>query len=206
MLTQGWFWTHPGGCAAVYCGASPARMDLDRIVHVADVPAGTFTLPAHLSPPAGSTRCYLVRRFDSCGRPEQTIAAVVAVRIDSEGQLAPPAPNGVFGLAVEQTDGGRLRLTWLYEPLDQQAVPQEFCLYWDSGSGAVDREHPLATIAGRGRGCYRYETGPLAEGRYTFLLLARSAESAENPSAAALICRMTARVPEAPTILQGAAV
>ena len=206
MLTQGWFWTRRSGCTAVYQGESVTEMDLGRIVHVVDPQSREVSLPAYLSPPAGSTRCYLVRCLNGCGNQERTTAAAVAVRVTSDGELTPPAPNGVFGLRSEQIGGGRLRLTWFYHPLDQQTEPQEFHLYWDNGTGVIDPEHPLGTIPYKGSSFYQYETGPLENGRYTFVLCPCSADHGESASRGRVTCAITSLTPDAATILGAQAV
>jgi hypothetical protein len=201
VLTQGWFWVRRRGCAAVYRGDSPAEIDLGRIVHVADAPSGVVTLPAHLPHPPGSAYCYLVRRFNGCGGQEQTHAAQVCARIGADGQLAEPLPNAVLGLKSEQAGGGRLRLTWFYCSLDQEAAPEEFNIYWDSGTGQIDREHALATVPYAGRRFYQHETAPLGAGRYTFVVCPGNTDHVEGASLASITCAVSALAPEAATLL-----
>ena len=145
-LTQGWFWARRRGCTAVYRGPTVAEVDFSHILQVADPGAGQVVLPAGLSHPPVSTHCYLARRFNGRGTPERTTAAAVMVRIGPDGRLAPPAANAALDLKGECIGGRRFRLTWFYCSLDQETAPQEFHIYWDSGTGGIDLEHPLATI------------------------------------------------------------
>ena len=168
-LTQGWFWARRCGCTAVYRGPSAAQVDFNHILQVADPAAGEIVLAGaacliHRSrrtaiSPDGST---------VAATPERTTAAAVMVRIGPDGRLAPPAPNAVLGLKGEWIGGHRLRLIWFYRSLDQETAPQEFHIYWDSGAGQIDLEHPLATVPYEGRRFYQWETGPLGAGQYMF--------------------------------------
>ena len=151
MLTQGWFWACRRGGTAVYRGPSVAEVDFNHILQVAEPQSREIVLPAHLSHPPDSTHCYLVRRFNGRGDPERTTAAAVMVRIGPDGRLARPAPNAVLGLKGEQIGGHRLRLTWFYPPLDQEAAPQEFHIYWEQrrrsdGPGAPPRYGPIRRV------------------------------------------------------------
>jgi hypothetical protein len=206
MLTQGWFWARRHGCAAVYRGPSITQVDFNHILQVADPQSKEIALPAHLSHAPGSTHCYLVRRFNGRGDQERTTAAAVTVRIGPDGQLAQPAPNAVLGLKGEWIGGHRLRLTWFYPPLDQEAAPQEFHIYGDGGAGQMDLEHPLATVPYEGRRFYQWETGPVGDGRYTFALGPCDANRVESTSLASVVCPMAGLSPEAPTILGAEAV
>jgi hypothetical protein len=188
ILTGGWFWVRRRGCIALYSGAAPAQIDVSRILHVAGAEARELSLPSHLSPPAGSARCYLVRRFNACGCQEQTTAAVVVVRLTPDGQWEPPAPNAVLDLQGEEIPNHKIRLVWSYCPLDQATPPERFNLYWDGGTGQIDVENPLATIPYQGRRSYRYDSGVLDEGRYTFAVRAASVDGTENMTAPTVTC------------------
>ncbi len=200
-LTRGWFWTRQRGCTAVYRGPSLAQVDSNRLLQVTDLQAKEITLPAHLSHPPDSIRCYLVRRFNSRGDREGTDAAAVMVAIGLDGQLAPPAPNIVIYPDAEQITGRRLRLTWLYCPLHQGAAPLEFRVHWDGATGQIDWEHPLATIPYAGQRIYQYVTGPLDEGSYTFAVRCGVAHQVENGPGASIVCSVANATPEIPPVL-----
>jgi hypothetical protein len=200
-LTQGWFWVRRAGCAAVYRGDGITRMDLGRMLYVVEPDAKEITLPAYLSHAPGSAHCYLLRRFDSCGRQEKTSSAAVVVRIGPDGQLAAGRPNAVISLRSEQTAGACVRLVWLYCPLDQQDAPRQFNVYWNGGAGDVDLEHPIATIPYEGRKFYCHQSGPLADGRYTFIVRGVAADGAEGPPSVPLVHQITTAPPESAVIL-----
>lgn len=133
-LTQGWFWMRRNGCTAVYRGRRLSRVDLSRILYVAEPRAAEISLPAYLPHPPGSTHCYLVRRFDGCGRQDETMAAAAVFRVSSDGRSTVLRPNAVFGLAGRQTNTTAVQWTWLYCPLDQETAPGQFNLYRADGS------------------------------------------------------------------------
>jgi hypothetical protein len=151
VLTRGWFWVRRGGCMAVYRGPSVDQVDFGRIEHVAEADARRISLPAHLTPQAGTKGCYVVRRFNGHGDEERTTDAAVAVRMGDDGKPAEPAPNGISNLHAVQVSGGRVRLEWFYCPLDQQAEPARFNVYTADAGGQFDFDAPLATVAYRGR-------------------------------------------------------
>ncbi len=201
MLTRGWFWVRRGGCAALYRGDSLRDVDLSRIVHVADPESREIPLPTYLSHPAGSTHCYLLRRFNDCGHQERTTTAAVILRIEPDGQPAPPAPNGIFDLKGEQISGSRLRLSWFYSPLDQETMPQEFNIYWDSAASQVDLEHSIATIPYQGCKFYQYETASLDAGLYRFVVRPRRADAVESLFTATVACPVAATILETAEVL-----
>jgi hypothetical protein len=205
-LTHGWFWVRRDGSAALYCGESCTQADVSPILNVVDSESVEISLPAHWSPAAGSTCCYLVRRFNSSGSQEQTTTAAVMVCIGPDGKMAQAAPNTVFGLKGEPIGGHKLRLDWFYYPLDQQTAPQEFSICWDGATGQIDLEHPIATIPYLGRRFYQYETVPLDEGRYTFAIRPRIAGHIESLRPAIIVCALTGLSPEAATILSAQAI
>jgi hypothetical protein len=180
VLTQGWFWTRRAGCSAVYRGADMADAQAGALVCVAPVDAKQIALPTYLSHEAGATCCYIVRRFNSCGQQDRTTGAAVVVRTGPDGRLAPPAPNALFHLKAGQIAGNRVECTWFYCPLDQEAAPHVFNIYWDSGTGDVDFVNPIAVLPYEGRKFYRYQSEPLEDGRYIFAVRAESVTEMER--------------------------
>jgi len=143
-------------------------VDFDNILCLANGDTQEIALPDYLEHEPNTSYCYVVRRFNACGYSEQTVAAAVAVRLDEDGQLAAPAPNGVFGLKADLVTGHRIQLVWFYCPLDQQAEPEVFRIHTDNGVGQIDFETPIATVPYEGRKFYQYRTGALPDGLYRF--------------------------------------
>ncbi len=158
-------------------------------------------LPTSLSHPPDSTHCYVVRRFNSRGDFEGTAAAAALVRLGSDGQLIPPVSNGVLGLTGRQRAGGKLRLTWFYSPLDQEAAPQGFHVYWDGGTGLVDWEHPLATVLYEGAGSTSTKLGRWTRAGMPSSCAPAPPSAGRQRGTARLVCSITGASPAAPTIL-----
>lgn len=221
VLTQGWFWTRRAGCSAVYrleeCEVknlkfedSPRRTPQLQTSHfplptslVAVVPLNVkqIVLPTYLPHEAGSSCCYLLRRFNSCGQQDHTMGAGICVRTDSAGCLAPPAPNTMLSMKARQIAGNRVECTWFYCPVDQETAPHAFNVYWNRGAGDVDFVNPIAVLPYEGRKFYRYQSGPLQEGKYVFAVRAESVTKMESQSQGIAVCEIRAVTPGEPGIL-----
>lgn len=201
VLSRGWFWVRRAGCTAVYRGPTVEQVDFEQIMHVADTDARQITLPAHLTPEAGAKCCYVIRRFNGQGDQELTTGAAVVVRMGDDGRPALPAPDEVFGLHGVQVAGGRVRLQWLYCPLDQQAEPVRFNIYKGNAGGPVNFDTPLATTAYQGRRFHRYLTDALPDGTHHFVVRAESADGVESDPHPTASCPVRTAGPECVTIL-----
>lgn len=201
VLTRGWFWVRRAGCTAVYHGPSVDQVDFGRIEHVAEADARQVSLPAHLTPEAGSKGCYVVRRFNGHGDEERTTGAAVAVRMGDDGKPAEPAPNGISNLHAVQVSGGRVRLEWFYCPLDQQAEPARFNVYTADAGGAFDFDAPLATVAYRGRRFHQCLSDMLPEGEHHFAVRAQAANEIESEPGQVVSCLVRTVCPDGVTIL-----
>jgi hypothetical protein len=190
VLTQGWFWTRRNGCSAVYrvedsnVEFPDSHFAFGSPACVAPLDADQVSLPAYLPHEPGSVRAYLLRRFGSCGYQDHTTDAQVDVRIGSDGQLAAPAPNPVFGLkavsrCVETQDVAFLH--WFYCPLDQKAASYVFRIYGNNGMDEIDFVHPLGSLPYAGRKFYRWQSQSLERGKYLFAVRAESTCGAEGP-------------------------
>ena len=197
VLTQGWFWARRRGCTTVYRGVSPAQVDFGRILCAAEPDAREIPLPAWLSHPPGSTHCYLVRRFDGCGRQEKTLAAATRLRIGSDGQRVPTQPNAIHGLRGERIDAATVRLVWFYCPLDQESPPRQFNVYL----GDADLDHPIGVVRFDGQGFHVCHDLALADTRNALVIRAASAESIEGLPSMCDIAQAAASSPEPATIL-----
>lgn len=200
VLTQGWFWMRRRGCTAVYRGLDVAQVDLSRILHVAEPDARDIRLPSYLSHPPGSTLCYLVRRFNSCGHQEKTTAAAM-FRVAPDGQRALRRPNPVFGLTSRQIGSDTVRLAWFYCPLGQETSPDRFHLYASNSNGTIGFEHPAETIRYQGRRFYHLDVAGLAAGQHTFIVRAASAEGVEDEAWVSLVHRLVASPPQQAVVL-----
>ncbi len=207
VLTQGWFWTRRSGCSLLYeLQDGKVHKPTFLLRRVAPVDARHIALSAYLPHGPGSSCCYLLRRFNSCGHQDRTVGAAVLVRMAPNGQLAPPAPNPVFGLQARQTAGAvetqhLVSVEWFYWPLDQAVVPRVFNVYWDGGTGCLDLVNPVAVVPYAGRRFYRCQSGPVEDGTYVFAVQAESVTAVESPPRKFQIRISTFETGEEPRIL-----
>jgi hypothetical protein len=184
-LTRGWFWTRRTGCSAVYRGRSLEEIDFTHPVCVIDADAPVAAIPPHVRHQRGLSYCYVVRRFNSRGHAERTTSAAVQLRLEARGGQCSPSPNPVSGLSTRLLAGNRVRLSWLYCPVNQEAAPAVFHVYWDHGTGQLDGSHPLATVAYEGRALHQFCSDSVEAGTYTFVVRSRSSSGVDCPALSA---------------------
>jgi hypothetical protein len=201
VLSLGWFWMRRSGCSVLYRGPAMDQIDFTNALTVAEQDAGQISPPLYVAHGSSSTYFYAVRRVNTCGYREHTLAAVAKVAIDADGNLAAPQPNNIFAAAVRQVNGNKVRLTWFYCPLRQKSKPVCFRIYHDAASGQVDYQNPIGTITYEGQRFYSYLTEPLAGGRYLFALRAEDADGVQNGSLARSTIQLVTEIPEAVDIL-----
>lgn len=201
VLSLGWFWMRRSGCTVLYRGPAMDQIDFTNALAVAEQDAGQISPPLYVAHGSSSTYFYAVRRVNTCGYREHTLAAVAKVAIDADGNLAAPQSNNIFAAAVRQVNGNKVRLTWFYCPLRQKSKPVCFRICHDAASGQVNYQNPIGTITYQGQRFYSYLTEPLAGGRYLFALRAEDADGVQNGSLARSTIQLVTEIPEAVDIL-----
>jgi hypothetical protein len=201
VLNLGWFWVRVAGCSVLYRGDDMGQMDFLNVLAVAKKDSHELSPPDYIPHDSDSTRFYVIRRFNSCGYQEQTLAAAVKVSIDSDGDLAPPQPNNIFISKLGRVDSGKVKLVWFYYPLEQKSQPVCFNIYFDNRSGQIDYQNPLATINYAGRKFYSYQSDVLEAGKYLFAVRAVDAGGTESGSLARLSIRPDTPKPDAINVL-----
>ncbi len=200
-LTRGWFWMRRGGCTVLYGGATHGQADFNHVLQVIDTGSEALSLVVYPSWPTASAHYYLIQRFNNCGEQERTTAAAIVVRVAPDGQLVPSAPNALSCLKGEQIAGNRLRLTWLYCPLDQGVPPEQFNVYWDGGTAQIDFENPVAVIPYRERKLYHYDSDVLDNGQYVFVVKPMGLDIAESTRPVSAACQIKSLPYEPASIL-----
>jgi len=186
VLSFGWFWVRTNGCTALYRGYSMEQIDFDNILAVTELDTDQLKPPTYICHEPDTEYFYVVRRFNSIGYQERTLAAATKVTIDSDGNLKEPQPNKIYASWATCTEGNKVRVVWFYCPLEQKSQPACFKIYYDNGSGQIDYENPLVVIEYQGRRFYSYESPVLQVSRYIFAVRAESADGFENDSQAQL--------------------
>ena len=155
-LAEGDFWTRRLGCHAVYRGkGNIANIDFEQIV-IAVTNGGLLTLPDYITHEPGNDYYYAVRRISQTGKQEKGTVAIVRLALDNEGKRRGNRPNKIRQLKAETIHEGRIRLCWFYWPMGAEAVPDNFAVYGDSGSGTINYENSLCEIPYKS-GCYFYQ-------------------------------------------------
>lgn len=185
-LSLGWFWARIAGCSALYRGYNMEEIDFANILAVTELDDCDISPPEYISHSSGSTYFYIIRRFNSCGYQECTLAAVVKFSIESNGEPAEPKPNKVFDSISGTVDGSKIWLVWFYCPIEQKSQPVCFNIYYDNRTGQIDYQNPLAKIGYKGRKFYSFQSGTLEAGKYLFAIRAEDSSGLENSSLAQL--------------------
>lgn len=88
--------------------------------------------------------------------------------------LMPEPPTHV---SLRQTTDRKVVVSWVYNPLDQQAAPATFKVFSNGGSGAIDLVTPVGSVNYvSGRYVYRWVSGQYAAGtEIAFTVRAKSA-------------------------------
>ena len=201
VLTLGWFWSRIAGCSVLYRGSSIGRIDFANILTVTEVGAGQIKPPSYVQHNSGTSYFYVVRRANTCGCQEHTLAAAVKVAINADGDIAKPKPNDVFEVRAQQVDGDKTQLIWYYCPIEQESAPVYFKVYYDSGTGQVDYETPIATICYAGRKFYSYRSNSLETGTYLFCIRTEDAAGIRSSSSAQIRIQLNTTSPDAIDIL-----
>lgn len=202
ILHLGWFWVRIAGCSALYRGAGMEQIDFSNILAVAGNDADEILPPAYLPHESNSIHFYVLRRFNRCGDQEFTLAAAAKVSFDASGELADARPNRIFASGSERADANKVRLVWLYCPLEQESPPVRFNVYSDNCAGQIDFENPIAVIDYRGLTFYSYYSDILEPGRYLFAVRAEDAAGTENSSCDHLTVELAGAGPDAIEVLQ----
>lgn len=162
------------------------EIDFANILAVTEQDDCEISPPGYISHSSGSTYFYIIRRFNSCGYQERTLAAAVKFSIEPNGEPAEPKPNKVFDSISELKDGNKIRLVWFYCPIEQKSKPVCFNVYYDNRTGQIDYQNPLAKIGYKGLKFYSFQSGTLEAGKYLFAIRAEGSGELENSSLAQL--------------------
>ena len=185
-LSLGWFWSRIAGCSALYRGYNMEEIDFANILAVTELDDCEISPPKYIPHSSSATYFYIIRRFNSCGYQERTLAAAAKFSIESNGEPAEPKPNKVFDSIFRPVDGSKIRLVWFYCPIEQESPPVCFNVYYDNRTGQIDYQNPLAKVGYKGRKFYSFQSGTLEAGKYLFAIRAEGSGELENSSLAQL--------------------
>ena len=199
VLSLGWFWMRPSGCATIYRGASVDTVDFEIVLAVSDVDADSISLQS-VAHSANSVYVYVLRRVNCCGDEEMSLNAAVRVAFDGEGNLVATGCNGIFDIKAKQVAGPRVAILWYYCPANQGQACSGFEVYGDNGSGTIDYNNAIETIDYIGPRFYAFESSVLSGGQYQYCIKAVSGGEA------VVVIDVDDLVPQSVGVLQGQAV
>jgi hypothetical protein len=141
--------------------------------------AGLSYLTAALTPPGDWT--FAVRNYDTVtGLEEDNTDARARLVLDASGADVTGRPAAPTGLTAGPLPGGRVRLTWAFDP-GTADPPTGFRVYL--GTPTPNFTAPAATVAyARGRATFSWASGALPGGMYEAVVRAYNA-AAEEPNA-----------------------
>ncbi len=119
---------------------------------------------------ATGTWIFLVRCVDTDGNEEGNISCLAWVYlVDGQESAIPAEPRNV---KVDPIAGGKLRVSWLYTPWQEQNGPgaaHEGRIYGDGGTGTMDFSSPVATVAMSNpteEDSFSWDSGVLSDGTF----------------------------------------
>lgn len=148
-------------------------------VGVARRPAATLT-DRSLAATAGKIHYYRADRLNgggavTRGRDVRWVACTA-------GGVLVAVPNPVTDFDAVETRDGALRLTWWYNPVDQQAEPEYFYIYTDAGTGTISSTYHARVAYRRGNYAYTWTKASGWAG-WQWVVLAETAARVKSPTA-----------------------
>ncbi|UCG15489.1 MAG: hypothetical protein JSV19_09345 [Phycisphaerales bacterium] len=164
--TGGWFFPRITGGYNLYRGSPGAgEIDYGRPVGAAGTAATeirNFPWCLHAS---NTTYAYVVRSIGGGGVESDSSAPPVSVEIDALGTVIGPRPNAPSQLSVRPAADGAFDLRWTYSTAGEAAPPMMFRIFSDQGTGAIDFDTVVGSVAYRaGQVHYAFTTPTHAHG------------------------------------------
>jgi len=153
-MTGGRFWIRIRGGHNLYRRSAGDPNAPWQFAGRADGPVatvGTFPWVGHA---ADTAYLYMITVVGAGGVEDDREAPRTIVSVDSSGEWAATAPNGVTDLTATPRPGGTFELNWRYDETGQSARPDQFAIFSGTGSpAAVNLAAPVATVS------YRFRRG-----------------------------------------------
>jgi len=209
LMTAGGGYPARAGVHLLYMSVGEAPSEADAWVvgacsPTADPANEIKNFPTYPLPPS-SVCWFWVRAVSPGGAEESSRVNAIRIKTDSNGDPVDPAPNRPTHLTATAIAGGRIRLTWQYDPVGEQAPVSQFSIYHDNGGGVIDLNTPLDTTSAR-----VYVTDAYAHGTTVkFTVRSRSSGGVEETNRVNVSATADAEGPPdlpAPTLTMGAVV
>jgi hypothetical protein len=201
-LTDGDFWSRPGGVQLLYKGQDSNDIDFGRIEAASNI-NNNFEVSSGQSL---SQWLYVARRVNCGGVEEKTVSAAVMVEFDSLGNLIERSCNKVFMVTAEQVNGNKILLKWFYQPIYQKKKISRFVIYSDNGHGIIDYQSPISSVNYSGRKFYQFVTNELSDDSYKFCIRAACEDNSIDDFTGQIIIQLNRQNPGNISILQSSVI
>jgi len=186
--TRGYGFARVGGGYNLYRGVVGSGIDFSSPVGAAGFDATqikTFEWRGHS---ALTQYRYALRSVGGGGVESDPGPQGAVVSFDGTGVAEALRPNGVTNPSVHPVSGGAFALSWDYDPRGQEAVPVEFRVFDDGGTGVIDFMSVIGSVAyAAGVGRFGFTTGSFASGAVRlFAVRAVAADGTTDGSTAAM--------------------
>ena len=182
----------------VYRGDSAGEVDYDTLVGRARG-SGPLLSVQNIALPADQTSYLGVRRVSLAGVEETNTDRIAAVTLDAAGQVVAGTPGAVRTIAVHALADGSFVVGFSQPSGASPATPDRFEVFSDGGTGTLQTDQPVATVAARaGREDYTVRLKP-AERPGVYGVQAISGEQRSAMITAEVAAGLAA--PQPPTLL-----
>jgi hypothetical protein len=197
-ITGGDFWARIDGCRNVYRGngdAGAEGIDFTKVLAVCDIEANDIGVTAVVHE-AGKSYVYAVRSVNCAGVEEHSMSALEKISFNENGDIIGKVCNRVLDVCVEHIDGSKIRLSWQYCPINEQAKCVNYFVYSNGGAGEIDHSKAIGSLNYTHTGPYVFESDELASGKWRFCVGAVSPEGFELMSPEVAIDIETGSIPD----------
>ncbi len=166
VLSQGWFWMRTNECNLIYCGKYN-DVNFEKILDVLNETKFNLKNLMQLQPNTQYTCA--IRRVNCCGEMEKTVTTLT-ICTDASANITPSKPNGIIVTKQCQKQNTAI-LQWYYHPIKQNIKPKIFEIYSDNGSGTIDYQTSVASIAYINPSLYDWQSQSLQPKPYLFKIV-----------------------------------
>lgn len=169
-ITGGDFWARISGCRNVYRGDADGGadgIDFTKVLAVCDIEVSAIGVTA-VAHEADRSYIYAVRSVNCAGIEEQSLSALEKISFDGSGDIIGKMCNRVLDVRVEHVNTSKVKLSWQYCPINEQAKCVNYFVYSNGGSGDIDLSQAIGSIGYTQAGPYNFESDELVTGKWRF--------------------------------------
>ncbi|MCF7956137.1 MAG: hypothetical protein K9M75_10070 [Phycisphaerae bacterium] len=183
-ITGGDFWARVGGCRNIYRSDGDGgveEIDFSKVLAVCDIESNAIGISGVVHE-AGKSYLYAVRSVNCAGFEEQSLGGLERVSFNQDGTIVGKTCNTVSDVTVDRTWESKVRISWRYCPINEQAKCVRFCVYSNGGDGEINLSEVTGSVDYSRRGVYTFESDRLDPGKWRFCVGAVSGSGYERMS------------------------